>query len=95
MKKFWEWMKEKTYHGYFVVGINTIHDKMKSSCRPTKQMLIGYMLEYIKDHKIWKNQNVPFLEGDYAGVELRLSMIWICKQPYEELKDIISLINKE
>lgn len=46
MNKFWEWMKEKKYAiencGYCIINNDTgtfIHS--------TKQMLIGYMIEYI------------------------------------------------
>jgi hypothetical protein len=95
MNKFWEWMREKQYHGYYAIGINTIHDKMNTSCRPTNQMLIGYMIEYISSHEIFKKYTSPFLDGKYSGIELRMSMLWQCKKPYDELVDIIKLIDGE
>jgi len=44
MKKFWQWMKDKKYSyesGYILNGKNSV-----GSVHPTKQMLIGYMIEY-------------------------------------------------
>lgn len=43
MNKFWEWMEEKeyTYHKMFV----SLDDR--DTVDPTKQSLIGFMIEYI------------------------------------------------
>jgi hypothetical protein len=60
MGKFWQWMKEKKY-GYYdkQEGYETTcviydelvskYDDYETSIKPTKQMLIGYMLEYINE----------------------------------------------
>ena len=66
IKNFWRWMKLKGYayeHKY-----KGLFDKNKtfsapilkngqSEIKPTKQMLIGYMLEYLKKSKIVFNIN--------------------------------------
>ena len=41
MNKFWEWMIKKgyAYDKYMLLHVST--------CDPTKQMLIGYMIEYL------------------------------------------------
>ena len=38
---------------------NTVWDKRKKSCVPTKQMLIGYMLEYLIYRNPYKADNIP------------------------------------
>jgi len=52
MDKFWEWMKENTYelNTLSVDGELTKISKIKS---------IGYMIEYVRDHKHWKTKQ-PF-----------------------------------
>jgi hypothetical protein len=44
MDEFWEWMEEKKYGNYLMERLN---DNYCFNIRPTKQMLIGYMIEYI------------------------------------------------
>jgi hypothetical protein len=55
MEKFWEWMREKGY-GYmgskgdvFIYGKNEFYKDDSDLCfaNPPKQMLIGYMIEYL------------------------------------------------
>ena len=52
MKKFWEWMGEKEYipkhhHDNKYKENSSIMDAQFDWCEPTKQMLIGYMIEYL------------------------------------------------
>ena len=50
--KFWKWMVEKGYcrSSCPSKGIETIYnEEYNSSARPTKQMLIGYMEEYLAE----------------------------------------------
>lgn len=99
--KFWEWMKEKRY-GYiylydfnnlaFPVLIHIENDAVeKIRIDPPNQMLIGYMLEYIRDHEYWKNYNI--FEGDILLG--KLSMLWNCENHYLELKKIIKELYRE
>ena len=48
MNKFWEWMKEKKYSKNYVV----MFSGKKGTLGPIpKQMMIGYMLEYLTEEK--------------------------------------------
>jgi len=63
--------------------------------RLPENILIGYMLEYIRDHEIWESEKFPYLDGDLVGIEMRLSMVWNHVDQYNELKQIIELIDGE
>lgn len=48
LKKFWKWMEKKKYYLPNPADIKTINNsEFNSSIRPTKYMLLGYMLEYV------------------------------------------------
>ena len=54
MKKFWEWMAKKDYGYTNSEGDLILKNKVKQDIlyQPTKQMLIGYYIEYCIEHKI-------------------------------------------
>jgi hypothetical protein len=72
MKKFWEWMKNN--NNAYYDGENSLLTIGTSGgfedIEPTKQMLIGYMIEYLHDigviHKTLFNMNI---EGVYLYLE--------------------------
>ena len=51
MNDFWEWMKEKKYGGKVCVGGTeiTLLYCPYYRIKPTNQMLIGYMMEYLRE----------------------------------------------
>ena len=55
MKKFWDWMKERDYGGiynfepYLNIGVDNMAGCTTGEV--PKQMLIGYMIEYLKDQE--------------------------------------------
>ena len=59
MNDFWEWMEEKKYGERELVGANTYywlfqhqrHSNCSVSIKSTNQMLIGYMMEYLREVK--------------------------------------------
>lgn len=51
MEKFWEWMIKMGYELNSCPSkeVHSIHNpEFNTSVRPTKQMLIGYMIEYLR-----------------------------------------------
>ncbi len=61
MKAFWEWMKEK--HGAKKFDNDwTIKDQWDSNIMPTKQMLIGYMIEYLRYRKCCNREDTIHFE---------------------------------
>jgi len=64
MKKFWKWMEKKGYisiataitkglmKGYQING-DRKSNSCNTCCSPTKQMLIGYMIEYLYEKEIY------------------------------------------
>jgi abortive infection bacteriophage resistance protein len=86
MKKFWQWMDKKG-HGCFVDSIFMLKWKYKlfnKKCEgianePSKQMLIGYMIEYLCE----MNYCVPLFEMDEVG------NYGTMEQYYERLKQKI------
>ncbi len=48
MNNFWQWMHRKGYYSHNAVsGCDTYYEPMYRYNNPTKQMLIGYMTEYL------------------------------------------------
>lgn len=47
MKKFWKWMENKYEVDMDACIEPQIKDSLSTYCFPTKQMLIGYMIEYL------------------------------------------------
>jgi hypothetical protein len=86
MDKFWKWMEDKLYCD----EDGALFDKQDSTAfSPTKNMLIGYMLEYIRDHKYWdESEQQPFPEYE---MEFRMA-VWGRNQ-YECFKEIIEKID--
>jgi hypothetical protein len=91
-------MEEKGY-GYENMCIK-IFDAYDWSEIP-KQMLIGYMLEYIRDHKIYEmslyDDLTKVIDETVTRKEIdqRLNKLHRNKNIYQELEDIIKLIDKE
>lgn len=54
MDKFWKWMKEKNYADFGGVEYPRyfLYDNLRDHCEPTKQMLMGYMMEYFLANNI-------------------------------------------
>jgi hypothetical protein len=53
MKKFWLWMNEKKYsNGCWIIRPSIKGFREQQIKEPTKQMLIGYMFEYIKSNHV-------------------------------------------
>lgn len=71
MNKFWEWMKQKGYGG-------KNDDNYKFD--PPKQMIIGYMIEYIIEKDIEKSSDTM---GHYLILYKSIDAM------YEKLKNII------
>jgi hypothetical protein len=92
MDKFWKWMKKNNYgdvNSY--TKTNFVYTNISGTALPTKQMLIGYMIDYISKHKYWKESpDQPF---PHYEMEFRMS-VW-AKDCYGELENIIKVINKE
>jgi hypothetical protein len=74
MDKFWEWMKEKNYKGSFREKSLSLMDR--GWTYPSKQMLIGYMIEYLVEHGnnviLTSCQNI---EGIYDFYERQINKI--------------------
>jgi hypothetical protein len=97
MEKFWKWMKEKGY-----ATINT-YTKRIIICNIWKekipnQMLIGYMIEYIRDKiKDVVSKKAPedmIIYYSKSEILERMKYIWLKEDPYEELKEIIEMIEE-
>jgi hypothetical protein len=76
MNKFWQWMEEEKNYGYTGIYGNVFlfceeyDDENDVPIEPTKQMLIGYMIEYL--HGIGVIHKTPFnmtTEGLYCYLE--------------------------
>lgn len=94
MEKFLIWLYNK--YDFHLKDVSIIKDD-KSLCMTLhgriinlyKQMLIGYMLEYIRDHKYWKeSKEQPFSIGE---MEFRAT-VW-SKDQYKSFEKIIKLID--
>jgi hypothetical protein len=86
MLKFWEWMEKKSYGqldiSYTMEGVEKTRPILLSHKRiveATDQMLIGYMLEYIREHAPPKKYN----------------FLWIYKSTYKQLKNIIKELEEK
>jgi hypothetical protein len=91
---FWKWMEEK--HGALRDDdnlLNQLYDAYGNPIYFTDQMLIGYMIEYIRDHENMSMFNV--IEGCNQNLFSKMCMTWQCKNIYQELEDIIKMIDKE
>jgi hypothetical protein len=68
MNKFWEWMTEKKYApsmnltGFIIV----IGDEGETAIKATKQMLFGYMIEYLLSKGISFGMSNPFDAKGFA-----------------------------
>jgi hypothetical protein len=63
MKKFWEWMEVNGY-GYKdmyikILDYNDDYEKIPNN------MLIGYMLEYLRNHKVWEHKLRYIFDREY------------------------------
>jgi hypothetical protein len=92
LDKFWQWMEEKGYGKLSYEGgeypLELIFDST-TFIYASKQMLVGYMIEYIRDHKYWDespNQPYPPYEMDF-----RLA-VW-GKDHYQCFSEIINFID--
>jgi hypothetical protein len=107
MNKFWEWMKEHNY-GHLIDGkgklinLSDYDDYYRSDlyCYPEKnhkQILIGYMLEYINQHE-WFNKELNRW-GEYSEkyfkIEEKLNKLIWCKNIFNVLEDVIKTIDGE
>jgi hypothetical protein len=96
MDKFWQWMEEQTlerereFNICCTEGCGALNIAYNKEYFP-KTMLIGYMLEYIRDHEHWnKSKDQPF---PHYEMEFRMA-VW-GRDHYECFKEIIEKIDKE
>ena len=89
MNKFWEWMEKKGYKSlYGDKSSNIIENEYGQKVIPTKQMLIGYMIEYVSKHKHWKEyKSLPVMQIDVFLGSRNKSL-------YSDLTKVIKYINK-
>jgi hypothetical protein len=89
MNKFWEWMEKKDY-GYYdkqegfetycVIwdGLMSKKDDYDQGIKPTKQMLIGYMIEYLLTIEKYNEElfNVDIRNEDlYSELEILINRV--------------------
>lgn len=89
MDKFWEWIASNKY-GYKIlddVQIYGIKENTWSKAIPTKQMLIGYMMEYLDS---FRKENFSFYLDPLFGVQINKST----EERYNWLKSKIEEIDK-
>jgi len=98
MNKFWKWMKEKEYGKKDRDGEWIGHEEIHPYYfRATKQMLIGYMIEYVNNHKFWE---IIKGEKDYEHQErcmqldFEFRMAAKCRDIYKELERIIKELDR-
>ena len=86
MDKFWEWMEEKRYDedGCFCDGFN-YYEPMNKENAPTKQMLIGYMIEYCFENKLRCDVNINQINYEATYYLLRG---WIDRSEKWEAEEI-------
>lgn len=95
MKKFWKWMLSKDYarkdgrKKYFLVDFPGKYSI--SYVRYTPQMLIGYMLEYIREHEATYEQISNMSENDDSTLGIATWSI----DCYEKLVSIIKEMDGE
>lgn len=89
MNKFWKWMKKE--YNYKESNIFIYICDCDDFIEIPKQMLIGYMLEYIRVHRKWEQEYLREAPAIYN----KLANLWIKKNIYQQLEDIIKLIDKE
>jgi len=96
-KKFFKWLKKKNYvdtnyydeglsqcvKGLFITGLNKEGIKFKSFC------IIGYMIEYIKNHKFWEQPETP----DTVAMKDEFCRIVLSDDLYESLLTMIKVLD--
>lgn len=96
MDKFWEWMRSWGYgenDKYDGEYVTYHHNKNQSTTiKATPQMLVGYKLEYIRDHATFWEGVGDDLADDQMMINNRLSMMWDCRDIPKELDEIINII---
>lgn len=97
MNKFWQWMWKCDYAPPFVKWVynNKNLNPGRMAVEPTPQMLIGYKLEYVRDHATFWKREKPYWSGDQMTIDCRLSMLWDCIDIAKEIDDIIMIIDNE
>lgn len=86
MDKFWDWMTDNNYGTRYTVGINKAKIKElvdingEQCVLPTKQMLIGYMLEYLNENdcKVYGLSDRLFkggIDGVYRFLESMMTLV--------------------
>lgn len=74
MNNFWEWMKEKEYGECEIIGsrkrFRVFYSReasaFRTSIEATRQMLIGYMMEYLRE----KEGKIILSVGGRASIEI-------------------------
>jgi hypothetical protein len=108
MNKFWEWMVSKEYAinkpivGGYAIKLKSAETRYvsKNICMNNKNILIGYMLEYIQDHDFWKEyKHSERFRNDnsckFIDINNRLGLISECNNMYLELEFIINEMDDE
>jgi hypothetical protein len=113
MDKFWEWMEANGYGGiyrYKEKQIKYLNYSNRDTTRwlPdfTKQMLIGYMLEYLRNHEVWEQHNrfdIEYFKSNEAKTNLnkieKITTLFKCSLSlcdlYESVFHIINIVDDE
>ena len=70
MNKFWNWLDIKEY-GQVIRG-GKLYDDEKMLIRPTKQMLIGYMIEYLIKNNIGLPRDMINIDEIYKDLKKQI-----------------------
>jgi hypothetical protein len=93
LDKFWKWMEEKGYGKLSYEGgeypLELIFDST-TFIYASKQMLVGYMIQYIRDHKHWDECEAQYYSMPY-DMDFRMS-VW-GKDHYKCFSQVIKLID--
>ncbi len=96
MNEFWKWMKGKEYSTLEGPAEDVV-DCFGHSIIPTVQMLIGYLIEYIKAHEFWyKKENEEEYEFQLRITKLKdyFKNCVLAENAYFALRDILEKLKK-
>ena len=90
MNKFWKWMVEKDYAPHYR-NFKYLYDEVGVVITPTKQMLIGYMIEYLycrSENNINIFTGILDIEVDIENGKANIDDIY--KQLEKEIEKIVT-----
>jgi len=97
LRRFWEWMKEKEHATKSGTERWYLNMNNMLSHKWPKQMLIGYMIEYINGHRFWnRRKGEKEFESPERCMELDSDFRMAIKHRniYKELERIIKELEK-